>query len=93
MTFEDGRYHVNWPWKEENPDLPINRELALGRLKSNVSRMRNKPEVMKQYDSIIQDQLEKEVKGWTQLIRTAQNITCHIMRLSTRKKKQQLNFV
>ena len=61
LTFEDGRYHVNWPWKEENPDLPINRELALGRLKSNVSRMRNKPEVMKQYDNIIQDQLEKEV--------------------------------
>ena len=47
LTFEDGRYHVKWPWKEENPDLPINRELALSRLKSNVSRMRNKPEVMK----------------------------------------------
>ena len=61
LTFEDGRYQVRWPWKEESPDLPINRELAMGCLKSNVSKMRNKPELMKLYDSIIQDQLEKGV--------------------------------
>ena len=61
VTFENGRYQVRWPWKDEPPDLPVNKELALGRLKSTVSRMRNKPDLMKQYDSIIQDQLEKGV--------------------------------
>ena len=41
LKFEDGRYQVKWPWKDDNPDLPVNRELALGRLKSNVLRMKN----------------------------------------------------
>ena len=44
LTFVDGRYQVTWPWKEENPELPVNRQLAVGRLRSNVSRMRNKPD-------------------------------------------------
>ena len=33
----------------------------MGRLKSNIARMRNKPDLMKQYDSIIQDQIHKGV--------------------------------
>ena len=33
----------------------------MGRLKSNIARMRNKPDLMKQYDSIIQDQIDKGV--------------------------------
>ena len=32
LKYEDGRYQVTWPWKEKNPELPINRELAVGRL-------------------------------------------------------------
>ena len=61
LMFVDGRYQVTWPWKEENPELPVNRQLAVGRLRSNVSRMRNKAELLKQYDSIIQDQLDKGI--------------------------------
>lgn len=61
MKFEDGRYQVQWPWKQESPDLPLNRDLAMGRLKSTVSRMKNKPDLMKKYDSIIKDQLDKGV--------------------------------
>lgn len=62
LQFKDGRYyHVKWPWKEKIPDLPVNRDLAMGRLKSCVSRLVNKPERMKQYNSVIQDQLAKGV--------------------------------
>ena len=61
LTYTDGRNPVTWPWKEETPDLQLNRELAMGRLKSNIARMRNKPDLMKQYDSIIQDQIHKSV--------------------------------
>lgn len=43
------------------PDLPVNRDHAMGRLRSCVSRMVTKPELMKQYSSIIQDPLEKGV--------------------------------
>ncbi|XP_052787362.1 uncharacterized protein LOC128222417 [Mya arenaria] len=61
IQFKDSRYQVTWPWKEKNPDLPVNRGLALGRLKSTASRMQGRPELLKQYDSVIQDQLSKGV--------------------------------
>ena len=61
IKFEDGRYQVTWPWKEDVPDIPVNRELALGRTKSSVARMKNKPELLKAYDNVIHDQLEKGI--------------------------------
>ena len=61
IKFEDGRYYVTWPWKENNPDLPSNRELAYGRLKSCLKKLKNKPELMQKYDGVIQDQLQKGV--------------------------------
>ncbi len=61
LKFEDGRYHVTWPWKDENPDLPLNRELAVGRLKSVMSRLKHKPELLKKYDAVLKDQLSKGV--------------------------------
>ncbi|XP_071136487.1 uncharacterized protein [Mytilus edulis] len=39
----------------------MNRNLAFGRLKSNIDRMKKKQGLLKQYDSIIQDQLSKEI--------------------------------
>ena len=57
LRYDGGRYYVDWPWKQETPSLPENRELAFGRLKSLVSKMKNNPELVKQYDDIIQDQL------------------------------------
>ena len=61
LKFQDGRYQVTWPWKEEIPDLPVNRELALGRSKSALARLKNKPELMKAYDNVIHDPLEKGI--------------------------------
>ena len=61
LKFENGRYQVTWPWKEDIPDLPMNRELALGRTKSSVARMKNKPDLMRAYDTIINYQLEKGI--------------------------------
>ncbi|XP_060575739.1 uncharacterized protein LOC132733143 [Ruditapes philippinarum] len=61
IKFEDGRYQVTWPWKEEHPDLPVNRELAYGRLKSCINKLKNKPDVMEKYNSVIQDQIDKGI--------------------------------
>ena len=61
ITFENGRYQVTRPWKDIPPGLPINRELAMGRLRSTAAKMRSKPDLMKHYDTIIQDQLDKEI--------------------------------
>ena len=61
LQYKQGRYTVSWPWKEDQPDLAENRTLALGRLKSLVSRMKNNPELIQKYDDIITDQLNKGI--------------------------------
>ena len=61
LKFEQGRYTVSWSWKEDQPNLPENRTLALGRLKSLVSRMKSNPELIQKYDDIITDQLNKGI--------------------------------
>ena len=60
VTFADGRYMDSWPWRESNPDLPLNYQLAVGRLKSTVMKLVKTPELFKQYNEmhIIQDQLK-----------------------------------
>lgn len=63
VKYEDGRYHVTWLWKDESPDLPMNRDIALGRLRSTVTRMKKKPEIMEKYNGVIKDQLQKGVIG------------------------------
>ena len=59
VRFEDGRYQVTWPWKQECPSLPTNYELAMGRLRSLVNRLTRNPEHLTKYDAVIQDQLHK----------------------------------
>ena len=61
VRFEDGRYQVTWPWKEEFPSLPTNYELAMGRLRSLVNRLMRNPEHLTKYDAVIQDQLQKSI--------------------------------
>ena len=39
LEYKDNRYQAKWPWKEDKPDLPINKELALERLNTLVNRM------------------------------------------------------
>ncbi|XP_063435905.1 uncharacterized protein LOC134716797 [Mytilus trossulus] len=56
---ENGRYQVAWPWKEKLPELPENRELAYGRLKSLFQKMKNNPDLLN--NEIIQDQCKKGI--------------------------------
>ena len=56
LLYDDGRYYVSWPWKYEFPQLPENRELAFGRPKSLVRKLKNNCKLVKQYNSVIQDQ-------------------------------------
>lgn len=61
--FENGMYQVTKPWKTDNPELPTNRELTFGRLRSVLKRMKDKPELLERYDVVIQDQLTKGIIG------------------------------
>jgi len=61
LMFENGRYSVKWPWKSRNEELPENRELAHGLLKSTLTRLRGNPNMFKKYNEVIEEQLSKGV--------------------------------
>ena len=58
---KDGRYEVPWPWREENPELPDNYQVALERLNSLLKRIQGNSELLHKYDNIIQDQLKRKI--------------------------------
>ena len=59
IEFIGERYRVPLPWKIGHPFLPDNYNLSLGRLKSQLRRLKNELDVLREYDKIIRDQ-EKE---------------------------------
>ena len=56
VQFKNGRYEVSLPWKSSHPMLPDNYLLSKKRLDGLVKRLRHDPEVLREYDSIIQSQ-------------------------------------
>ena len=61
IRFQDGRYKVPLPWKEFHEPLGDNYQLCEKRLKGLLKRLRHEPEVLEQYNSTIQDQLERGI--------------------------------
>ncbi|KAH7702853.1 Pao retrotransposon peptidase domain-containing protein [Aphelenchoides avenae] len=53
----NGRYRVRMPWNTARPDLPRHYKLAWRRLASLIARLLREPELLKQYDTIIQQQI------------------------------------
>lgn len=53
---EETRYSVKWPWISDDLELPTNYELALGRLKSQIRRYAGQPEVLAQYQDVLDEQ-------------------------------------
>lgn len=58
VTVRNGRYEVPLPWKETHKPLPDNFQLSQKRLKGLLHRLKQNPDVLKQYDSIIRDQIK-----------------------------------
>lgn len=63
VKFVDGRYMVTWPWKEKDPDLPENYQIAFGQLKSMIQKLVKHPQPLQQYEAIIQEQLQRRIIG------------------------------
>ena len=61
IEYTGKRYRVKLPWKVGHPPLPSNYGNALSRLRSQVRRLEKEPEVLREYDHIIKDQLEKGI--------------------------------
>ena len=51
------RYEVTLPWKGEHLPIPNNYELSCNRLRSMHAKLQKKPELLKEYDQIIKEQL------------------------------------
>ena len=53
ITLEYGRYHVRFPWKSDEPDLPDNYALALAHFRSLSNRLAKDPNLLKQYADVM----------------------------------------
>ena len=61
ISFKNERYEVHLPWKSPHPLLPDNYDLSAKRLTNLLKRLRQDPEVLREYDSVIRDQLSKGI--------------------------------
>ena len=61
VAFRDCRYQVSLPWKEFHEPLHDNYSLSVKRLQGLLCRLRQDPEILKEYDRTIKDQLEKGI--------------------------------
>ena len=61
IQFVDGRYEVDLPWKDNCTVLPDNQLLCLKRLRGLWRRLRQSPPRLKEYDTLINDQLKNNI--------------------------------
>ena len=61
INFQAGRHCVRLPWKDSHPTLPDNLDLSQRRLYGLLRRLRQEPRILKEYDAIIKEQLEKGI--------------------------------
>ena len=59
ICYRDGRYQVAWSWKCQNPNLPVNWDIVIGRMRSLARHLKGNPDLLKKYNDIIQGQVQK----------------------------------
>ena len=60
LKYENGRYRVAVLWKENKPDLPDTKPMALSRLPSTERNLKKNSRVADEYQATIQAYVEKE---------------------------------
>lgn len=58
---KNGRYEVSLPWKQFHPSLPDNYALSHRRLLNLLKCLCQNPKLLRDYDSIIQEQIQKGI--------------------------------
>jgi len=61
IVYKHPQYEVSLTWKCAHPPLNDHYELPLRRLNGLLKCLKQNPEVLKQYDSVIKEQLSKEI--------------------------------
>ena len=57
ITFTGERYQAKLPFKDNHPMLPDNYTVKLRRLTTTIKKLKNQPEILKQYDDVIREQI------------------------------------
>ena len=58
FKYENGRYHVAVPWKDDKPELPDAKPMALSRLRSTERNLKKDNRVAEEYKATIQAYVE-----------------------------------
>ena len=58
IFYENGRYVVSLPWKDNHSYLPSNYDMAFKRMQSNISKLKTNSNYLNDYDAIINNQLK-----------------------------------
>ena len=61
ITFTGSKNSVKLPWKEGHERLPGNYLNSLSRMKGQLKRLKREPELLREYDTIITEQVETGV--------------------------------
>ena len=61
ISFTGERYEVSLPWKVEHPPLATNYLNSVSRLKLLQKRLIKEPDILKEYDQVIKDQVSKGI--------------------------------
>ena len=82
ITFQDGRYCVQLPWKNPHPPLPDNFKLSQRRLCGLLRRLRQEPSLLQRYDTVIKEQLKEGIvevvqDPWTSVMEKVHYIPHH----------------
>ena len=76
VCYREGCYFVTWPWKP-NSILPVNFDIAYGRMRSLSRRLQNNQSLLDQYYDVIESQLHD---GIIKIVDENRNITSHTIR-------------
>ena len=61
IRFTGERYQVKLPFEDNHPMLPDNYSAASRRLTTTIKRLKDQPEILKQYDKVVREQLQSGV--------------------------------
>ena len=61
LKYDEDHYTVSLPWREHHDILPDNYELSVARLNSTLKRLRKEPELLKEYNNVIEEQLKRGI--------------------------------
>ena len=82
ITFNGSHYEVDLPWKDDCLPLSNNYGMCVTRLRSLHSKLKSEPNLLKEYDNIIQEQRKNRI---VEIVPEAEDQTLEEDKLSTRR--------